>query len=140
MENDETKARPIEILGMLFTALVGIITLIFSYRSPETGVSLLIGIFIVIGVYFLTDFLIAIAKRKLAQIDKNTQDISIIKKELKELNDRLNFHSEIARLKARVEHMENESRKRKGAIDPRIVILIILVILLFLYLRTIGLI
>lgn len=121
--------------GILISILVGIITLYFGANNPQIGISLLVSVYFFIVIYFIVDFFVSLAKKKIDQINKNSEDINNINKELLKLKSDMDFHLEISKIKAKVEAMEG--KKKKGIIDPRIVIIVIILILFYLYLRSI---
>ncbi len=131
-------SRPVEVLGVLISLLVGIITLYFGATNPQIGIVFLVSIYFFIVIYLVVDYIMSLAKKKIDQINKNSENIESIRKELNELKKGLNLHLEIAKVKAKVESMEKSSGRKKGSIDPRIVIIIIILIFFYLYLRSLG--
>jgi F0F1-type ATP synthase membrane subunit b/b' len=134
-----------DILGILFTLFVGIISISLTFVNPEMaliGMTALIAILFGIIAYWVTDYIVETAKKRLKQIDDNSQEIKNIKEEMKELYGKLDFHYEIAGIKAKIDMLEQKNdmrtKRRKGVIDPRIIIAIVIIILLFIYLRALG--
>jgi len=112
-------------VGILITLLVSIITLYFGATNLQIGLLLLIAIYFFIVTYYIANYIEFLIKKKIEQINKNSEDINIIRKELNEVKKNMDLHLEISKIKAKVEAMDKSSKKRKGTIDPRIVIILI---------------
>ncbi len=105
--------------------LIAIIPLIFQIFNPTTDEGLIItGIMLVIGLLSVGWAYIA---NKIKQIESNTITIN-------KLKDNINTMNKIHKLDKRLSLLE----KKKGQINPQWVIIIILLILLYLFLRSAG--
>ena len=113
--------------------VVGALPILAATFGIDTATSIiLLGIilvFVVLG--FIASFLITYFKRQATNMDA-------IHERVKKLEEHINYMEKIAALDKRLAVIE-ETRNRKGVIDPRIVILVILLFLLYLYFRNIGL-
>lgn len=87
--------KSVEALGILISLLVGIVTLYFGATNPEVGTVFLISIYLFIVIYLVADYIISSAKKKINQINKNSENIEGIRKELDELKRGLNMHSRL---------------------------------------------
>lgn len=92
--------------------------------------------------FFLVSWPIDYFRKKMRIIDINSQDIQQVKKDLNIVEDKLNFKSDVENLNIRLSVMENlfNPKNKKGQIDPRWVIIIMILVVFFLYLRVKGII
>ena len=125
------------LFGILVSVLAAIITLLFGTGDSITGILILLGIFVFVLLFFLISWPIYILSDKLRIIDANSDSILAIQKDLNSLKQRMHLHKNIADLKARVTNMEL-SLMKKGQIDPRWIIILIIIILMVLFLRQRG--
>ena len=120
-------------LFSLGLGVVGALPILAATFGIDTATSIiLLGIilvFVVLG--FIASFLTTYFKRQATNMDA-------IHERVKKLEEHINYMEKIAALDKRLAVIE-ETRNRKGVIDPRIVILVILLFLLYLYFRNIGL-
>lgn len=121
-------------LTALLVALIGLIPLAFELTDKESsntaGFIILTSIFVFIVFYFIYTFVWVKVKKYINQINDNS-------KKIEEIGKTLDYKEHFHQLDKRVSALEMNMKKR-GQIDPRIVIFIILLILLFLYLRNRG--
>ena len=117
-----------ENLGTIIVVLAAIIPFIFQTTQQENILSLIIfgAMLLVVIAYFIADYV----KDKLGQIDKALERVG-------KLEEKVDYMKQIRELDKRVTTIE---KKQKGQIDPRIVIIVILLVLLALYLRSISII
>ncbi len=115
-------------ISTIFAVFTVIITLYFQSEKETSLESILFfGIIIVVILFY---FIYIYTKDKLNEIDKNTEKIV-------KLEDKVNYMKQIYELDKRVSLLEKQ-KKRKAHIDPRVVFIIILAILLYLYLKSLG--
>ena len=91
-------------------------------------------IFIIL--YFIVSYFVTKFLRWFVNINKNDLLIFELRKDLNNLKNEINSIKDISDLKARVSVLEK--MKKKGQIDPRIIILIIILVLFLLYLKSTG--
>ncbi len=84
--------------------------------------------------HFIASFLITYFKRQAANLDT-------LEERVKKLEEHINYMEKVAALDKRLALIEvvQGNKTKKGVVDPRIVILVILIFLLYLYLRNTGL-
>ncbi|MBL7170310.1 MAG: hypothetical protein ISS48_04780 [Candidatus Aenigmarchaeota archaeon] len=123
----------IAVLGILISVYI-----YYSNPSDETATFFIGVILILIGILYSVWYLID----KFKEIEKNTKEINNIKKKL-EIKEEINMTNQrISKLEGWKEAIENIAmrRKNKGQIDPRIILFIILLIIIFMFLRSQGII
>ncbi|MBI2139962.1 hypothetical protein HYU14_03490 [Candidatus Woesearchaeota archaeon] len=125
---------PTDMLTALLVALIGLIPLAFELADGESsniaGFIILTSIFVFIAFYFVYTFVWVKVKKYINQISDNS-------KRIEEIGKTLDYKEQFHQFDKRVSALEMHMKKR-GQIDPRTVIFIILLILLFLYLRNRG--
>ena len=127
--------------GIAVSILVAIITLLFGTGDSIIGVIILIGIFGFVVLFFLVSWLVSLKVSNIRMIGLNFQKINKIEKDLNNLEGRLDLSKDIAELKSRMslfEKMQGKKIGKKGALDPRWIIILIILILLYLFLRQLG--
>jgi len=122
-------------------AILAILVSIYLYysRSSDEIVNYFIGtILILIGVFYSVWYLID----KFEEIKKNTKEINKIKRKLKTKEEINMVNQRLSKLEGWKEVIENIAlrRSKKGQIDPRIILFIIFLIILFMFLRSQGII
>jgi len=72
----------------------------------------------------------------------NTKNIEIIKKDLNIVKGKLNFKEDVAKLNTRLSIIKAllKMKNKRGQIDPRWILIVIILILLYLFLKSKGLI
>ncbi len=119
-----------EIIGTLFVIITAIVPIITQFFGG--GDILSIAIFGIIGAFVFFYVAWDYIKDKFGQIEK-------LKKKVEEIEKGVDYMKEVHNLDKRISVLEKENeRKRKGQIDPRIILIIFLAVLLYLYLRSIG--
>ncbi len=116
----------------IIVVLTLIISIYFQFQKTHTTESMIIFAIIVITIvlYFTSSYI----KDKLSEIDKT-------KKHLLDLEKKIDYQKELHQIDKRVSILEEISMmKKKGTVDPQTLIVILLIILLILYLRSIGII
>jgi len=140
MLDDYTKSQVINIFGISISLIALGIAVYEQFRDPQTGIFLFFGILIFVVLYFIISYPIAKLKQKFNQIDKHNYLIFEIKKDLNKIKDNLDMIMNYAKLEARLSFLENKMKNKKGQfiIDPRWILIGIIILLLILYLRSKG--
>lgn len=123
------------------TFLVGIFTVVLQIYQPHTAQekAASMGWFVVIIIYIGFLYLVFYYTKKIktffAKIEKYGADIE-------KINTKMNEEKRFNEIEKKIAVLEVLSvrRGKKGQIDPRIILFIILLILLYFYLKSIGLI
>ncbi len=137
------KNHIITYLGIIVSIIVGITSLYAQSKTPQTGLTLFFALLVAIFLYFFISWLIESSLKKTRNINKNTQIINDVRKDLNIVKDKLNFKSDVAKLDTRISILEQFSKMNKnkrGQIDLRVIVLIIIFILFFLFLKDKGII
>ena len=119
----------------IIVVLTLMISIYFQFQKTSTTESMIIFAIIVIIVvlYFTSSYI----KDKLSEIDKT-------KEHFLDLEKKIDYQKELHQIDKRVSILEEISTikkiRKKGTVDPQTLIVILLVILLILYLRSIGII
>jgi len=131
--------------GNFIAILVGVlVVLISSYvqlRSPQTGLLLFLSLIGAIFLYFLTSWTIVYFRVRTRKIEHNRRSIEELRKDLNNVKERLDIREEMYNLSSRVstiEQLHKMMRNKKGQIDPRWVLIVIIIILFILFLRVKG--
>lgn len=123
----------LENLGTIVVIIIAILPLINQLAGQDNLLSWIlfgaIALFVII--YFIYDSIKDYIKGKFSQIDK-------ISKRMEDIERSVDYMKRIHELDKRVSVLESQ-KSRKGMIDPRIIIIIFLLILLYFYLKSIGL-
>jgi len=128
-------------IGIAVSLLVAIITLLFGTGDSVIGVIILLGIFGFVVLFFFISWVGSVRASRVKMIEVNFHKIRNFEKDLNNLKERFDIQKDIADLRSRVSFFEKMIGKRvgkKGAIDPRWIILIIILILLYLFLKQQG--
>jgi|TARA_Y100000310_G_scaffold345846_1_gene471136 flagellar motor component MotA len=130
------------IVGIILTLVVGIISVIAQYQTPQTNILIFLALIGAIVFYFIISYPLSIVKSKLKSINNNSRSIKRISKDLNIIKDRLEFKREVDELKIRINSLENliKMKGKKGNIDPRWIIIVVILILFVLFLRSKGII
>lgn len=137
----ETKRPKIDFITII-TLLVGLATIIFQIFPPKTPVDQVrsaiyfLAILGYIGILYFVMWVTDKLKYYFDQINKNKQDIQ----ELKEKMDTEKHFNEIEKKLYVLEALFKKKKGRGFVIDPKWIFLIILLILFYLYLKSIGII
>ncbi|MBI4017733.1 MAG: hypothetical protein HY366_02200 [Candidatus Aenigmarchaeota archaeon] len=112
----------------LLVVSIGLLTAILQfYRSGDLASLAILGIAtVVVAIYFIYDWI----KDRFGRIEILTERIN----KVEGMMDDMKIHTELDKRLSVIEILMN----RKGAVDPKTVMAIILVILFILYLRTAG--
>ncbi|MAG02888.1 hypothetical protein CMI42_06120 [Candidatus Pacearchaeota archaeon] len=135
MARDEI-GNTINLLISIVALLIPIIIFIFS--SPENITLLMIMIFSTIGVFLLISYILIYFFSRWREY---SGDLSKIKKDNEEIKKSLNLNKLFNNMDVRVKVLESLilNKNKKGQhIDPRIIIWIIVIILLYLFLKVSG--
>jgi hypothetical protein len=122
----------------LFASILAILipTIIFILSSPENITPIAIIIFSAIGIFLLialfSFYFYSRWKNLCDEIDKN-------KKENQEIKKSLNLNKLFNDMDIRLKVLEKLIINKKAQIDPRILLWVIIAILLYLFLKTMGL-
>ena len=131
------RTKTSEIVGLIFTIIVGIISIYIGATDPDISIIILVSIMFGLIVYWINDFIVTEAKRKIQQINDNSNEIKNINNNIQEIKSKLNYYQELSELKVKVESIM-KSNKRKAVVDPRIVTAIVIIIMLLFLLRSAG--
>ena len=134
----DDKSQAINIAGLVIGLIALNLMLYGQFNDPQTGIIIVFGVVGFIAFYFVVSYLITNLIVRLKQIQNNEDSIFEIKKDLNRLKDNINMIEGNAKLDARLSFLESKMKNKRGQIDPRIVILAIIVFLLVLYARTKG--
>lgn len=124
----------------IITLLVGLATIFFQIFPPKTAVDqarsaiYFLAILGYIGILYFVVWATDKTKYYLEQINKNKKDIQ----ELREKMDIEKHFNEIEKRLAIIEALRRNKKGRGFSIDPKWIFLIILLILFYLYLRSLG--
>lgn len=88
--------------------------------------------------YFIISYPFAILKQKFNQINRHNILIIEIKKDLNKIKENIDMIMDNVRLKARLFFLENKMKNKKAqfVIDPRWILIGIIILLVILYLRS----
>jgi Mn2+/Fe2+ NRAMP family transporter len=127
-------------VGIIISVLIGLITLYTQSQDPKTGIIFFLALLGVIILYFSITYVVETIKSKVSQMDHNSELIVNIRKNLNTLEDKLNYNKALERLNIRLSTMENlfKMKNKRGTIDPRWVILIVMIILFYFFLKAHG--
>lgn len=126
----------VDIFGVLVSIIAIVITLYFQFQDPLTGIIWVFGTLIFIVIYFSISYPINIIFKKISQINYNTNLLKELKKDLNNLKDSLRLREEISDIKAKMNLLIPKTKK--GQIDPRWIVIFIIIIWMFFYLRSKG--
>jgi len=141
MSKDYIKNNKASILGIIINVLALEIVVYGLFKDSQKGALFALGILVFITLYFMISYLITVTKKKFEDIKTNNILILDIKEDLNKLKDNINIIKDTAKLDVRLSFLEGKLLKmknKKGQIDPRWIILIIIIILTILYLKTKG--
>jgi len=134
MEISERKGLGLflQITSIIF-AFIPLVYLLITSPSQVTAqaMSYAISIFVIAVILFAIITVINGWNKMKTDIKKNSEDIGEIKK-------LLDFHNLFSDMKYRLSTMEQKLKNKRGQIDPRIIIWILLILLLYLFLKSIG--
>ena len=137
MVNNKRRSSILSDLGIIINLIALLVAVFGQILDPQTGIILGIALLIFIALYFVVSYVIRNLLDKINQINDNNNQISDDKKDLNNLKDNVDMIMNVAKLGARVSNLEEKLPKMKnkrGQIDPRGVI-----ILIIFYLRSKGL-
>jgi len=118
-----------KVYDILILVLASIPLMLQLFKPITTEESILImGLMIVIG---LLSSGWSYLKERFDLIDENRQKIN-------KLHDRINLMKYFHEIDKRLSLVEETNRKKKGQINPQVLIIIVLLILLYLFLRSAG--
>ena len=135
----ETKKPRIDFITII-TLLVGLATIFFQIFPPKTSIDQVrsaiyfLAILGYIGILYFVMWVTDRLKSYIDQINKNKQDIQDIKEAMSIQKNFIEIEKRLAVLEA----LRKNKKGRGFAIDPKWVFLIILLILFYLYLRSLG--
>ncbi|MBS3140629.1 hypothetical protein J4405_00620 [Candidatus Woesearchaeota archaeon] len=126
--------------GIIISLFAGLISTYGQFKYPQTSFFLFLALMGTIVFYFVISWPMGYFKEKFKIIDNTNKEIETIKKDLNIIKDKLNFKSDVAKLDTRISVIEEliKMKNRKGQIDPRWIVLILIIILFLLYLRSKG--
>ncbi len=140
MLDDYIKSQIINIFG-IFIGLIALgIAVYEQFKDPQSGMLFFLGILAFVSLYFIVSYPMAVLRQRFNQINKHNYLISEIKKDLNKIKGNLNMIMDNAELKARLSFLENKMKNKKGqfVIDPRWILIGIIILLVILYLRSKG--
>ena len=125
---------------MIISIAVGIISTYAQSKDPQTGLFLFLALAGAIFLYFLVSWPINFIKKKIKNVDDNSEEIGLVRKDLNSINEKLNFKESINMLDKKIYVIEEvlKMKNKRGQIDPRIILIIIIIVLFFLYLKSKG--
>ena len=131
------------LLGILISIASGLIAIIFQSQEPQTGIAFFIALLLAVLAYFVISYIVEIMIGKNRQINENTKRIESTEKALNNITRQLDLNLEIAKLNAKITSIIEELNKMKGkkrgqVVDPRMVVAVIILILLYFYLKSKG--
>lgn len=142
--NKLMEEKTINRIGLFIAIIAFVIGTYFQINPPQnqTEKTVALAFFIIIityvGLYFVINWVVSIIRTYINKINSNEKEIIEINKKL---DSEMKFNNIDKRLSI-LEKLEelNTKKKKKGqlSLDPRIVILIILAVLMYLYLKALG--
>jgi Flp pilus assembly protein TadB len=134
----EKKKLPVDFITII-TLLVGLATIFFQIFPPKTPIDQVksaiyfLAILGYIGILYFVMWVTDKIKSYLNQINKNSEDI-------KELKEEMSIQKRFSEIEKRLSILEvlRKNRRGKFAIDQNLIFLAILLILFYLYLRSLG--
>lgn len=123
----------------IIALLVGLATIFFQIFPPKTPIDQVksaiyfLAILGYIGILYFVMWVTDRVKSYLNQINKNSEDI-------KELKEEMSIQKRFTEIEKRLSILEVLRKNRRGrfAIDPKWIFFVILLILFYLYLRSLG--
>ncbi len=134
------KGKKIDIIVNVFSLAAVLGTFIMQLFGIESGFIVFAAILAVVLIYAFFAYYGDMFKNKFQLIEESAKNIKQISERLNIVEDKLNFFEKASKIESRVLALEEKIRPKKGAIDPRWIFIGILILLLILYLRTVGLI
>ena len=101
-----------EIFGILVTIIVGLVTIYYQSKDPQTGVIMFLALLGAIVLYYVILYYVSLIKKKVNQLNKNSKSIEVIRKDLNIIKDKLNFRRDVENLNIRISTLENLFKKR----------------------------
>ena len=140
MLDDYSKSQIINIFGIFIGLAALVIAGYAQFQNPKTGVIFFISILVFVLLYFIISYPFAILKQKFNQINRHNILIIEIKKDLNKIKENIDMIMDNAKLKARLSFLENKMKNKKAqfVIDPRWILIGIIILLVILYLRSKG--
>ena len=133
------KENAINIFGLIINLIALFIVLYFQFKDPQTSIILFFGIIGLILLYFILSYPLSSFVKKMKQINYNTHLIHETKKDLNNLKDKFELRGEISDLKSKMNLLEKITKNKKAQIiDPRWIIIGLIILLVLLYLRSKG--
>jgi len=132
MKQKESKDS-ISLILSLLAILIPTITFLIS--SPEKITPAMITIFAFIGIFLLIFYIYSNIKPKWAFLTKNLLQNN---REIEEIKNSLKQNVLYNDMDVRLRVIENLLKNKRGQIDPKIIFWILLAILLYLFLKSIG--
>lgn len=121
----------------IITLIIAVIAIYFQINPPQTATdkqTSLILFSALLLIFTISYFFINIFKN----IKANEQQIDMNTSELRKIKEQMKFDSKLNDLDKRISIFERIMNKR-GELDPRVVLIAIMLVLLYLYLRSLGL-
>ena len=100
-----------EILGILVTIVIGLIGFYGQIVSPEAGFVFFSLLLISILVYYIISYPIDLFKKRMSQVDKNTEELKQIREEINNIKKEFDIYEKISNINTRLAVLE-ERRKR----------------------------
>ncbi len=126
-------------IGILIGLLSTIISFYGQYTDSQTGFLLFLSLIGIVLLFFLSSWPIDYFKKKVRDINSNKSHLSKMQEDLNSLKERLNLKEQISDLTARISFMERTKMgNKKGQIDPRWYLILVMIILLILYMKEKG--
>ncbi|MBS3151198.1 hypothetical protein J4443_02345 [Candidatus Woesearchaeota archaeon] len=122
----------------IFVSLIGVIVGSFFGEKSTIGILILIGIFLLVIIFFLISWRVDVSSQRDKKVIENSRDIKMLQKDLNSFKDTINIIRDISDLKSRMSNLEKMKLNKKGIIDPRIVVIVLIIILIYLFLREQG--
>ncbi len=140
MIKSDNRTDLVSYVGIIVSILIGLITLYGQSKDPQTSLLLFLSLIGAIFLFFLISWPIDYFKKKFKSIDKNVLDIKEIKKDLNIIKDKLNFKKDMSDLNTKILVIENmlKIRNKRGQIDPRWILIVIIIFLFYLYIKSKG--
>ncbi len=83
-----------EILGVTVTIIAGLLGIYGQTVNPEAGFVFFFTLLIAILLYYVISYPIDIFKKRMKQVDKNTNELKGIRKELNDIKKELDIYGE----------------------------------------------
>ena len=126
--------KAVQIIIPILSVLIGVY---FQRLNTEQSTFYFLALLFAVAAFFIVSYPINVFKNRMEQVDKNTKDLRQLRENLNDMKNELVLTKKMENIDARLSVIEKHDN-RKGQVDPRWVLIIIILIILYMYLRSIG--